>query len=182
MFVVTIAPANRQRKKNEFNRLPPQKFWQIMADVFYQLYIHLVFSPKNRQSLIHPSWEERLHKYITGVVQERGHKLLAIGGMPDHIHIFVGLKPSESISELVKEIKNASNDFVKKEKLAAEKFDWQNGYGTFSYSRSHIDAVCKYILHQKEHHQKKTFREELLKLCADFGLEIGRKDFFEWFE
>ena len=92
-----------------------------MADVFSQLYIHLVFSPKNRNSLIQPSWEERLHEYITGIVQERGHKLLAIGGMPDHIHIFVGLKPSEAISDLVREIKTASNDFVKNELITRMK-------------------------------------------------------------
>ena len=153
-----------------------------MVDVFSQLYIHLVFSPKNRNSLIQPSWEERLHEYITGIVQERGHKLLAIGGMPDHIHIFVGLKPSEAISDLVREIKTASNDFVKNEKLASVKFDWQNGYGTFSHSRSQLDAVCKYIINQKEHHQKRSFREEFLKFCDDFGIETGKKDFFEWFE
>jgi putative transposase len=153
-----------------------------MADVFSQLYIHLVFSPKNRNSLIQPAWEERLHKYITGIVQERGHKLLAIGGMPDHIHIFVGLKPSESISDLVREIKTASNDFVKNEKLSSFKFDWQTGYGTFSHSRSQLDAVCNYILNQKELYRKRNFREEFLKFCDDFGIEIAKKDFFEWFE
>jgi putative transposase len=152
-----------------------------MADVFSQLYIHLVFSPKNREALINSDWEERLHKYITGTIQERGHKLLAIGGMPDHIHIFVGLKPAEAISDLVKEIKVASNDFIKNEKLSKFKFEWQNGYGAFSHSRSQIDAVCKYILNQKEHHGKKTFQEEFLKFCDDFGVEIGRKEFFEWF-
>jgi putative transposase len=153
-----------------------------MADVFSQLYIHIIFSPKHREALIHPDWEERLHKYITGTVQERGHKLIAIGGMPDHIHIFVGLKPAESISDLVREIKTASNDFVKSENLSKYKFDWQKGYGVFSHSRSQIDAVCKYILNQKEHHSKKTFREEFMKFCDDFGIEIGKKEFFEWFD
>ncbi len=152
-----------------------------MADVFSQLYIHLVFSPKNRKSLIDTSWEERLNKYITGIVQEKKHKMLAIGGMPDHIHIFIGLKPVESISDLVRDIKNSSNDFIKAEYLSPN-FEWQNGYGVFSHSRSQIDQVCRYILNQKEHHQKKIFREKFLKFCDDFGIEIGKKQLFEWVE
>lgn len=152
-----------------------------MADAFTQIYIHLIFSPRRREALIHPDWEEALYKYITGVVQQRGHKLLAIGGMPDHIHIFIGQKVSETIPDLVREIKNASNDFIKKEKLSPFKFDWQSGYGAFSHSRPQVDAVCKYILNQKEHHRKKTFQEEFLQLCEDFGIEIERKEFFTWF-
>lgn len=152
-----------------------------MADAFTQIYTHLVFSPKHRQALIRPEWETRLHKYITGIVEGRGHKLLAIGGMPDHIHIFIGQKLSEAIPDLVREIKNASNDFVENEGLSPFKFDWQKGYGAFSHSRSQMDVVCKYILNQKEHHRKKTFREEFMKLCEDFGIEVGRKDFFTWF-
>lgn len=151
-----------------------------MADVFSQLYIHLVFSPKNRNALIKPVWEERLYKYITGIVEERKHKMLAIGGMPDHVHIFIGLKPAEAISDLVREIKKASNDFINFEKLTTN-FEWQNGYGCFSHSRSQIDTVCKYILNQKEHHRQKTFREEFLKFCNDFGIEIGKKQMFDWF-
>lgn len=153
-----------------------------MADAFTKIYIHLIFSPKHRQALIRQEWEIRLHKYISGVVEERGHKLLAIGGMPDHIHIFIGQKLSETIPDLVKEIKNASNDFVIKERLSPFKFDWQSGYGAFSHSRSQVDAVCKYVLNQKEHHRKKTFRKEFLKLCEDFGVEMDRKEHFTWFE
>lgn len=152
----------------------------IMADAFTQIYIHLIFCPKHREALILADWEEKLHRYITGIVEGRGHKLLAIGGMPDHIHIFIGQKVSESIPDLVKEIKNASNDFVKKEKLSRFKFDWQSGYGAFSHSRSQIDAVCRYVLNQKEHHRKKTFKAEFLKLCEDFGVEAGRKEYFDW--
>ena len=153
-----------------------------MADAFTQIYIHLIFSPKHRAALIQPDWEEQLHRYITGVVDGRGHKLLAIGGMPDHIHIFIGQKVSESIPDLVKEIKNASNDFVNKEKLSRFKLDWQSGDGAFSHSRSQIDTVCRYILNQKEHHRKKTLKEEFLKLCEDFGVDIDRKEFFNWLE
>jgi REP element-mobilizing transposase RayT len=153
-----------------------------MADVFTQLYIHLIFCPAKRQSLIQPEWEERLHKFITGVVEKRGHKLLAIGGMPDHIHIFFGLKPAEGISDLVREIKNASNSFVKNEKLSKYTFNWQNGYAAFSYSRSQIDRVCKYILNQKEHHKKQRLKEEFMKMCEDHDIEIGRKIIFDFFD
>lgn len=152
-----------------------------MADVFSQMYIHLVFSPKNRNALIKPSWEEHLYKYITGIIQGRSHKMLAIGGMPDHIHIFIGLKPVESVSDLVREIKKSSNHFINTEKLSTN-FDWQNGYGAFTHSRSQINNVCKYILNQKEHHKNKTFQEEFLKFCNDFEIEIGKKQLFEWFD
>ncbi|HAK76106.1 MAG TPA: IS200/IS605 family transposase [Runella sp.] len=151
-----------------------------MADVFSQIYLHIVFSPKRREALIHPSWEERLYKYITGVVQSRGNKMLAIGGMPDHIHLFIGLKPVENISDLVKEIKNQTNTFINTEHLCPHRFDWQNGYGVFSHSRSQLNTVCQYILNQKIHHQKKTFQAEFLKMCEDFGIEIGKKHFFDW--
>jgi putative transposase len=153
-----------------------------MADVFSQIYMHIVFSPKHRQALIAPEWEERLHKYITGIVQERGHKMLAIGGMPDHIHLFIGQKPAEAISDLVREIKTQTNTFVQDEGLSRHKFDWQNGYGVFSHSRSQVDTVCKYILNQKEHHKKRTFKSEFLKFCEDAGIEVGKKVFFEWFD
>ena len=152
-----------------------------MADVFSQLYIHLVFAPAQRMALINPEWEERLYKYITGIVETRNHKMLAIGGMPDHIHFFVGLKPSESISELVKAIKVSSNEFIKSEKLSKYSFNWQNGYGAFSHSRSQLHTVCKYILGQKEHHKKKNFKEEFLKICEDFNIEFDRKSMFEFF-
>lgn len=152
-----------------------------MADVFSKLYIQTVFSVKNRQSLISPEWEEALYKYTTGIVQNRGHKMLAIGGMPDHIHIFIGLKPAEALSDLVREIKKATNEYIKEMGLSKFAFDWQAGYGAFSYSRSHMDAVCKYILNQKEHHRKKTFEEEFLKMLADFEVEIGKKKMFDFF-
>ncbi|MCW5924718.1 MAG: IS200/IS605 family transposase [Saprospiraceae bacterium] len=152
-----------------------------MADVFSQIYIQTVFAVKNRQALIRPEWEEELYEYTTGIVQNRGNKMLAINGMPDHIHIFIGLKPSETISELVREIKISTNDFIKEYHSSKHKFDWQAGYGAFSYSRSHRDAVCKYILNQKEHHRKKTFEEEFMKMVADFEIEIGKKQMFDFF-
>ncbi len=153
-----------------------------MADVFSQIFIHLVFSPSRREALIRPEWEERLYRYISGIVEKRGHKLLAIGGMPDHIHIFIGLKPVESISDLVREIKTATTDFIRTEKLSPFKFNWQNGYGVFSYSLSEMPRVCRYIRNQKEHHRVKRFKEEFLELCNDYKIEMGKKKSFDFFE
>lgn len=153
-----------------------------MADVFSQLYIHIVFTPKYRQALIQPSWENRLHQYITGIVQERGHKMLALGGMPDHIHLFIGLKPSESISSLVREIKKASNAFIKNHNLSKFPFSWQNGYGVFSHSHSQKPKVIEYVLSQKEHHQKRTFRHEYEALIKEFEIDREKKILFEWFD
>ena len=152
-----------------------------MADVFSQIYIQTVFAVKNRQALIQPEWEERLHKYTTGIIQTRGHKLLAIGGMHDHVHILIGLKPAEALSDLVREIKNATNQFIKEHRLSPYKFDWQAGYGAFSYSRSQLDAVCKYIQHQKQHHQKQPFEKEFFDMLRDFDVEIGEKKMFDFF-
>ena len=152
-----------------------------MADVFSQIYIQVVFAVKYRQSLIQPEWENDLYKYTTGIVQERDNKLLAINGMPDHIHIFIGLKPSENLSDLVREIKLGTDDYIREQGFSKQKFRWQNGYGAFSYSRSHRDAVCKYILNQKEHHRKKTFEAEFRKMLEAFEIEIGKKKIFDFF-
>lgn len=152
-----------------------------MADVFSQIYIQTVFAVKNRQALIRPEWEVRLHQYTTSVIQTRGHKLLAIGGMPDHIHIFIGLKPAEALSDLVREIKNATNQFIKEQRLSPYKFAWQGGYGAFSYSRSQLDTVCKYILNQKQHHKKQPFEKEFFEILRDFDIEIGEKKMFDFF-
>jgi len=152
-----------------------------MADVFSQIYIQTVFAVKNRQALIMPTWEDELHKYITGIVEHRGHKLLAIGGMSDHIHLFFGLKPAEAIADLVREVKKASNDFIKEMRFTPFAFEWQAGYGAFSYSRSHMDAVCKYILNQKEHHAQRTFEQEFIKILKDFEVKIGQKQMFDFF-
>jgi REP element-mobilizing transposase RayT len=107
--------------------------------------------------------------------------MMAIGGMPDHVHIFFGLNPVESLSSLVSEIKTSSNQFIKENRFSNFKFEWQTGYGAFSYGRSQRDAVCQYILNQKEHHRKRTFEEEFLKVLTDFEIEIGKKQVFDFF-
>ncbi len=153
-----------------------------MAGTFSQVYIHVIFAVKNRDSLIHSSWEEELYKYISGIVKNKGQKLLAINGMPDHIHLFIGMKPSCCLSDLVREIKKSSNVFIKEKKFSKFQFNWQEGYGAFSYSHSQIDSVVKYILNQKQQHEKKTFHEEYLEFLKKFEIEYKNEYLFSWIE
>lgn len=153
-----------------------------MPGTYSKIYIQLVFAVKNRQSLISSVWEENLHKYITGIIQEKGQKLIAINGMPDHLHIFIGLKPSCCISDLVREIKKASNKWIKENKLTTYKFEWQEGFGAFSYSESCIDNVYNYILNQKNHHKKTRFKDEYYKLLKEFSVEYEDQYLFNWID
>jgi putative transposase len=150
-----------------------------MSNTYTQLYVHFVFAVKYRQATIIEEWEERLQKYITGIVQNNGHKLLAINTMPDHLHLFIGLNPKQSISELMRLVKGDSSEFINKEGFTKRKFYWQEGYGAFSNSRSQIDGVVKYIVNQKEHHSKKTFKEEYLEILKDYAVEYDEKYIFK---
>jgi len=152
-----------------------------MADVYYRLYIQIVFAVRNRNALIDSSWEDDLHKYTTGIIQKRGHKLLAIGGMSDHIHIFIGLKPSESLSDLVREIKKATQAYISENGLTPFQFRWQAGYGAFSYSHRQIDTICKYVMNQKQHHKNVTFKDEFNKMMQEFEIDTGIKTSFDYF-
>ncbi len=145
-----------------------------MANTFTQMYAQVVFSPKGRGHLILPSFEERLYQYITGIVKEYDQKLIAINGMPDHVHIFFGFKPTLKIADLVNDIKTGATKFIKKNRFLPGTFAWQDGYGGFTYAHSQIDSVAKYIMNQKEHHKKKTFREEYLDFLRKFGVEVIR--------
>lgn len=149
---------------------------------FSQIYIQVVFAVKNRDALIATSWEERLYQYITGIVQNKGQKMLAINGMPDHIHFFIGMKPGCCLSDLVREVKKASNEMINENKLSKFKFNWQEGYGAFSYSHSHIDNVAKYIMNQKEHHKKISFKEEYIDFLKKFEIEYDEKYLFDWMD
>ena len=142
-----------------------------MANTYTQIYIHVVFAIKYREASISHLWKERLHKYITGIIRNKGHKLIAINTMPDHVHIFIGMKPDESLSDLVRDIKRDSTNFVNQEIKPRVKFQWQEGFGAFSYSHSQIDSVVNYIIHQEEHHQKQTFREEYETLLKKFSVD-----------
>lgn len=151
-----------------------------MPSTFSQIYIQIVFAVQNRDALIDSIWEERLYQYITGIVQNKGQKLIAINGMPDHLHVFIGMKPSCCLSDLIREIKKASNEFINENKLSRFKFNWQEGYGAFSYSHSQIDNVYKYVMNQKEHHKKTTFKEEYIDFLKKFEIQYDEKYLFEW--
>ncbi len=149
---------------------------------FSQIYIQVVFAVKYRQALISPMWEERLFQYITGIVQNKGQKMLAINGMPDHIHLFIGIKPGCCLSDLVREVKKASNEMINDNHLTEGKFSWQEGFGAFSYSHSQMDSVVKYVMNQKEHHKATSFREEYLDFLMQFAVEHDEKYLFDWLE
>ena len=153
-----------------------------MANTYTQLYIQLIFAVSGRQNLIQKKIKDEIYKYITGIIQSREHKLIIINGMPDHIHIFIGLNPKMSISDLVRDIKTASSKFINEKSWFAGKFHWQHGFGAFSYSRSHLDRVYHYIMEQETHHKRKTFKEEYLELLEKFGIEYDEKYLFEWIE
>jgi REP element-mobilizing transposase RayT len=141
-----------------------------LANTFTQIYVHIVFSVKHRASLISSVWREELHKYITGIIQNKRHKVLAINSMPDHIHIFVSMSPEEGLSALVREIKACSSRWINAHKPKVGKFEWQEGYGAFSYSHSQRANVIEYVRKQQEHHRKKTFREEYAAFLRIFNV------------
>lgn len=151
-----------------------------MANTYTQLYIHLVFAVGNRMCLIKKEIKEEIQKYITGIVQNKGNKLLAINAMPDHIHIFIGLNPMIAISDLVRDIKVNSTNFINDKKLIRGKFNWQEGFGAFSYSRSHIKSVILYIEKQEQHHKRKSFKEEFIKILKDFDIVYNNEYLFKW--
>lgn len=149
---------------------------------YSQIYIQAVMAVKGRNSLISSSWEEELYKYITGIITKKEQKLIAINGMPDHIHILIGMKPTCCLSDLVREVKKASNALINEKRLTRSKFEWQEGYGAFSYSHSALDQVIAYIQNQKEHHRKKSFREEYLDFLEKFEIEFNPSYLFDWIE
>ncbi len=153
-----------------------------MANTYSQIYIQIVFAVKGRQNLIAKEKREELHKFITGIVSNRGQKLFAIFAMPDHVHILVSISPSITISDLVRDIKAGSSKFINDSQWINSKFNWQEGFGAFSYSKSSVDKVVKYILNQEEHHRKKTFKEEYLGFLEKFEIEYDSKYLFEWIE
>ncbi len=153
-----------------------------MPGTFSQIYVQLVFAVKGRDSLINAVWEQELYKYISGTVRNKGQKLLAINGMPDHIHILIGMKPNCCLSDLVREVKKSSNEFINERKYIKSKFQWQEGYGAFSYSHSALDKVISYIYNQKEHHKKRTFKEEYLNFLEKYKIEFKEEYLFGWIE
>ena len=153
-----------------------------MADTYTQCYFQMVFAVRNRNALIKKEWKDQLEKYISGIIRNNGHKMLAIGTMPDHIHILIGYNLNQLIPDLVEQIKTSSNSWVKEHRLSRFRFGWQNGYGAFTYSRSQIDAVIKYILNQEQHHKKMNFQEEYLKILRKLEIEYKEEYLFDFFD
>ena len=153
-----------------------------MANTYTQCYFHLIFAVKSRNSLIKRSWKNQLEMFISGIIKNHKHKLLAIGSMPDHIHIFIGYNMNELIPDLVEEIKTSSNGWIRNNHLSPFKFEWQKGYGAFTYSHSQIDAVVKYIMNQERHHQKQSFKEEYLEILRKNEIAFKNEYVFDFFE
>jgi len=153
-----------------------------MPNTFTQIYIQLVFAVNGRQSLISPSFKETLFKYIGGTMRNANQKLIAINGMPDHVHILVGLTPIVAVSDLVKDIKVASSRFINDKKLVRGRFSWQEGFGAFSSSQSHLSKVARYIENQERHHARRSFKEEYLSMLRSFQIEYDERYLFKWIE
>jgi len=150
-----------------------------MANTYSQIYIQIVFAVKGRNNFIQYAWEEELYKYITAVVQNDKYKMIAINGMPDHIHAFIGLRPAMPVADIVRDIKNNSSNFINDHKFVKGKFAWQEGYGAFSYAKSQVADVVRYIQNQEIHHQKETFLDEYRKFLTAFEIEWREKYIFK---
>ncbi len=150
-----------------------------MANTYTQIHIQCIFAVKFRQSCIRAEWKERLQKYITGIVQNNGHKMIAINGMPDHLHVFFGFRPNQSLSDLMRIVKGESSEWINEQKLNSSLFRWQEGYGAFSYSRSQVKVVAQYIENQEKHHRKKTFLEEYKDFLENFEVEYEERYIFK---
>jgi putative transposase len=150
-----------------------------MANTYTQIHIQCVFAVKFRQSVIQPVWKDRLHQYIIGIVHNNGHKVISINSMPDHLHLFFGFRPDQSLSDLMRMVKGESSEWINKQQFNPSTFRWQEGYGAFSYSRSQIKVVAEYIENQAEHHRKKTFLEEYQQFLDHFEVEYDERYIFK---
>jgi REP element-mobilizing transposase RayT len=150
-----------------------------MANTYTQIHIQAVFAVQNRECIIGNSWKDELYKYISGILQSNSHKLLAINGMPDHIHILFGLRPSQSISDLMQDVKGSSSKWINDKKLIQGKFSWQEGYGAFSYSKSEVPTIIQYIINQTNHHKRKTFSEEYYAILQELEIDFDDRFIFK---
>ena len=150
-----------------------------MANTYTQIHIQTVFTVQDRNCIIRKAWENELYMNITGIIQNHGHKVLAINGMPDHIHVFFGMRPTESLSDLMQDVKGDSSKWINKKGLVTGRFSWQEGYGGFSYSKSQVDHVIDYIKDQKIHHRRKTFIEEYLEFLEKFEVPYDERYIFK---
>ncbi|MBK9270445.1 MAG: IS200/IS605 family transposase [Saprospiraceae bacterium] len=150
-----------------------------MANTYTQIHIQTVFAVQNRNWVIQKTWKEELYKYITGIIQNQNHKVLAINGMPDHLHILFGMRPTQSLSDLMQDVKGSSSKWINQKGFVDGKFTWQEGFGAFSYSKSNLKTIINYIENQEQHHKKRTFIEEYLDLLKEFEMEYDERYIFK---
>jgi putative transposase len=150
-----------------------------MPNTYTQVHIHAVFAVQNRISLIQRSWRDELFKYISGIIQKNGHKLIAIDGMPDHVHVFFGMRPAQSLSDLMQDIKGDSSRWINSMRFIKGRFSWQEGYGAFSYSKSHVKNVIEYIKNQEIHHRKISFIEEYIDFLVKYEVPYDDRYIFK---
>jgi putative transposase len=151
-----------------------------MPGTYSQLYIHTVFAVKSRENLLQKPWRDDIFRYMAGIIGDKNQKSIIVNGVDDHVHLFIGLKPSCCISDLIRDIKSSTTNFINEKKLVKGRFSWQEGYGAFSYSRSQLDQVYQYILNQENHHLKSSFKDEYLGLLRKFEIEFDDKYLFDW--
>jgi putative transposase len=153
-----------------------------MANTYSQCYFQLVFAVKHRNALIKIQWKDKLEMYVTGIVRNYHHKLLAIGAMPEHIHIFIGYNLNQLIPDLVQEIKTSTSAWINGEKLSDFHFAWQKGYGAFTYSHYQLDTVIRYVISQEEHHKRQSFKREYIQLLEMNNVEFRNEYLFDFFD
>ena len=153
-----------------------------MANTYTQIYVQIVFAVRERDGLIAPEWKEELFKYIAGIIKNRGQKLIAIGGVADHIHILIAISPDIALSNLVRDIKAASGKWINRRRLVRGKFYWQEGFGAFSYSKSQLDDVAKYVLNQEIRHREQSFKHEYIGMLSKFDVDYDERFVFDFFE
>jgi putative transposase len=150
-----------------------------MANTYTQIHLQAIFAVKKRTGLIQKEWKDELYKYITGIIQTHDHKLLAINGMPDHLHVFFGMRPNQSLSDLIQDVKGGSSKWINEKKFIKNKFEWQEGYGAFSYSKSQVSKVIAYVQNQEVHHRKITFLEEYKNFLEKFEVDYDERYVFK---
>jgi putative transposase len=153
-----------------------------MANTYTQISIHAIFVVKHRENFITKEWRDRLHSYISGVLKNEGATTLAVGGWLDHVHVFFGMPPTKNISDILRVVKTNSSKWINENEFTKGKFQWQEGYAAFSYSRSQRDTVINYIMQQEEHHKKKSFKAEYLEILKNFEVDFNEKYLFEFYE
>lgn len=153
-----------------------------MPNTYSQITIHSIFAVKGRENFIFKEWRDDLHRYISGIIANKGGKSLAVGGWQDHVHILFGMPVTSSIAEFMSAVKANSSKWINEQHFVKEKFQWQEGYGAFSYAKSQRDIVVRYIMNQEEHHKIKSFKEEYKKMLTDFEVDYEDRYLFDFYD